>query len=153
MNTWSNQHRSPPIPTIIRYLQSLKNHNLQLRSRSAQVGLPMLARVANGTIPLPPHDPLDQPHAPTQMHHFALHQEDGALRRRPQIGSVDGSAHMAFIPEVLARDGGHGQGGADVEDGGDGAAVQVAAAVAELARDKQLEGGQADIGGGRGDAG
>ena len=105
----------------------------------------MLTRIANHAITLPAHDALQLAHGLTQMHDLALDEQDGALWRGAQVGAVQRARHMARIPEPFARDGRDGHGGAHVEDEGDGAAVQVAARVAQRPVDGQLEGCVADV--------
>lgn len=74
------------------------------------------------------------------MHDLALHQHFLALGRRPQIRAVQRAADVAEVPEALLRGNGDGDGGANVEDQRDGAAVQRAGHIAQRVRDRHGEG-------------
>jgi len=107
--------------------------------------LAVLTGVADGAILLPAHDALQLRQVLAQVHHLALDQQRGSLGRGPQIDAVQSPGDVPSVPKALARDGSDGHACAHVEDEGDGAAVQVAAGIAQGAGDEEFEGGQADV--------
>jgi len=107
----------------------------------------MLAQIADLAIILSPHLPIQLRQLLPQVHDLCFDNQLGALGRGSQIRAVQRPAHVAGIPLPGSGGGQHGDGGADVEDEGHGAAVEVPARVAEGAGDRQGEGREAWLGG------
>src|SRR4051812_24897432 len=138
----SNSQQRPKTPSV---------PPSQLRRRLIKPNLAMLTRIANLPLTILNHAP-HHAHLAAQPNGLALHNARLALADRPQIRAVQRAAHVSAVPEALARHGRGAHGGADVEDERDGAAVQVAHAVAEGEGHVELEGG-AGVFGGRGGIG
>lgn len=90
----------------------------------------MLTSISNPS-PLIKNPPPQKPNPPPQMHNLTLNPTDTPRLHRSQISTIQRSRNMSRIPKSLFRDRANSHGGADIEDEGDGATVQVSGGVAE----------------------
>lgn len=103
----------------------------------------MLARRRDAALGIE-HPPRQRHQRPARMHHLHDQRHRGASRRRAQVRAAQRARDAARLPEARLRDGGDAEGGEVVEDGGDGAAVDVAGGVAHPGLDGE---GPGDAGG------
>lgn len=106
----------------------------------------MLTDRHHGAITFPLHHPLKRCHSLPSMHNLTLDQDLLPLRHRPDKCDIECSRNPSECPVAGLRDRGKRGSGADVEDGGYAAAVQVAETVAVGGLDGVREGGGADGG-------
>lgn len=105
----------------------------------------MLASITHLPIVLPPHNTSHLPHSLPQMHNRTLNQQHRSFRRRPKIRAIQRPRNMRSVPESLPCNSTDSHGRAKIEYESDGAAVKIAAAIAERERDRKFEGRVADI--------
>ena len=107
------------------------------------VCLQVLGNAHNGTVPLPLHDALQGCQPLTHLQRLALNDDLFALGHGPEIRHVQVASDAEELPEPGLADENQGDGGAQVEEGGGRAAVEVAQAVAVV-----LEAGECKCDGG-----
>lgn len=90
----------------------------------------MLTNRQNLPITLPFQRPLNHRHPLPRTNHLALHQAHLSFRHGLQIRNAQSPRDACVLPVSGFGDGCESAGGADVEDCGDAAAVEVSEAVA-----------------------
>jgi hypothetical protein len=86
----------------------------------------MLTNSHNRPIALPLHNPLQTTQPLPRMHNLTHNQHPLPNRHRSNIGNIQRSRYACEGPEAWLSDRTEGGGGAEVEDGGYAAPVEVA---------------------------
>lgn len=86
----------------------------------------MFTRRRHCAIRLPAHHAPDRAHRLAYAHKLALNEDLLADRHRPEICHIQRTAHTQVPPEIGRVDQAYGQRGAEVEESGGAASVQVA---------------------------
>lgn len=102
----------------------------------------MLRNTTNLPILLPSHDALQRSKPLTDLQHLALNNHLLALGHRTEVRDVQAPRHPVILPEARLTDADEGHGGAQVEERGGSAAVEVVKTVAVLVLAGECERGR-----------
>ena len=89
----------------------------------------MLTSRQHRPVARPPHRPAQRAQALAQLHNLTLDAHLSAEGGGPQVGRVEGPAHAQVGPEAGLGDQGEGRRGAEIEERGCAAAVEIGEAV------------------------